>query len=53
VDFDKLERQLAALEAHPEAAVAYSWTQTIDEQGHWLIDTIRYFLKEMFMLNFS
>jgi glycosyltransferase involved in cell wall biosynthesis len=33
---DKLARQLAALEAHPEAAVAYSWTQTIDEQGHWL-----------------
>jgi glycosyltransferase involved in cell wall biosynthesis len=33
---DKLERQLAALEAHPEAAVAYSWTQTIDERGHWL-----------------
>jgi GT2 family glycosyltransferase len=33
---DKLERQLAALKAHPEAAVAYSWTQTIDERGHWL-----------------
>ena len=33
---DKLERQLAALETHPEAAVAYSWTQTIDDQGHWL-----------------
>jgi GT2 family glycosyltransferase len=33
---DKLERQLAALESHPQAAVAYSWTQTIDERGYWL-----------------
>lgn len=33
---DKLERQLAALESHPEAGIAYSWTQLIDEQGHFL-----------------
>ena len=33
---DKLERQMAALEAHPEAAVAYSWTQSIDDQGQLL-----------------
>lgn len=33
---DKLELQLAALQAHPEAGVAYSWTYTIDEKGKLL-----------------
>lgn len=33
---NKLEAQLAALKAHPEAAVAYSWTDCIDEQGQFL-----------------
>ena len=33
---DKLERQLAALEQHPQAGVAYSWTSFIDEQGQFL-----------------
>ncbi|MEJ1937980.1 glycosyltransferase, partial [Nostoc sp. NIES-2111] len=33
---DKLELQLAALNAHPEASVAYSWTYTIDEKGELL-----------------
>ncbi len=31
---DKLETQLKALEAYPDAAVAYSWTNSIDESGH-------------------
>lgn len=30
---DKLELQLAALQQHPEAGVAYSWTHFMDEQG--------------------
>ncbi len=30
---DKLEAQLAALQKHPEAGVAYSWTNFMDEQG--------------------
>jgi glycosyltransferase involved in cell wall biosynthesis len=30
---DKLELQLAALQVHPEAGVAYSWTHFIDEKG--------------------
>jgi|SRR5919199_1486969 glycosyltransferase involved in cell wall biosynthesis len=30
---DKLELQLAALQQHPEAGVAYSWTYYMDEQG--------------------
>lgn len=33
---DKLERQLAALKVHSEIAIAYSWTQSINEQGHLL-----------------
>jgi glycosyltransferase involved in cell wall biosynthesis len=33
---DKLERQLAALQANPEAAVAYSWTDYIDESNKFL-----------------
>ncbi|NEP15203.1 MAG: glycosyltransferase [Symploca sp. SIO2C1] len=33
---DKLEAQLAALEANPQAAVAYSWTNCIDEAGKFL-----------------
>jgi glycosyltransferase involved in cell wall biosynthesis len=30
---DKLESQLTALQQHPEAGVAYSWTYFMDEQG--------------------
>ena len=30
---DKLELQLATLQRHPEAGVAYSWTLFMDEQG--------------------
>jgi glycosyltransferase involved in cell wall biosynthesis len=30
---DKLEAQLKALQENPQAAVAYSWTQCIDESG--------------------
>lgn len=30
---DKLELQFAALQQHPEAGVAYSWTHFMDEQG--------------------
>jgi len=33
---DKLETQLAALQANPQAAVAYSWTDWIDESGQFL-----------------
>ncbi|NEP60708.1 MAG: glycosyltransferase [Symploca sp. SIO2G7] len=33
---DKLELQLQALQANPEAAVAYSWTDCIDEAGQFL-----------------
>jgi glycosyltransferase involved in cell wall biosynthesis len=33
---DKLEMQFAALQNHPEAAVAYSWTDYISESGEFL-----------------
>lgn len=33
---DKLELQLAALQKHPEAGVAYSWTYNMNEQGQLL-----------------
>lgn len=33
---DKLEAQLKALHDHPRAAVAYSWTDYIDESGKFL-----------------
>jgi glycosyltransferase involved in cell wall biosynthesis len=33
---DKLEAQLKALQANPEAAVAYSWTDYIDESNQFL-----------------
>ncbi len=33
---DKLEAQLRALEASPQAAVAYSWTDCIDESSQFL-----------------
>ncbi|NEP15204.1 MAG: glycosyltransferase [Symploca sp. SIO2C1] len=33
---DKLELQLQALQENPEAAVAYSWTDCIDEAGEFL-----------------
>ncbi len=33
---DKLEAQFKALQDHPEAVLAYSWTDYIDEQGQFL-----------------
>lgn len=42
---DKLERQFLALKENPKAAVAYSWTQTIDEQGNPLHKYHPVFLK--------
>jgi glycosyltransferase involved in cell wall biosynthesis len=33
---DKLEKQLKALQANPQAALAYSWSDWIDESGHFL-----------------
>ena len=33
---DKLAAQLDALQTHPEAAVAYSWTDYLDEAGKWV-----------------
>jgi GT2 family glycosyltransferase len=42
---DKLERQLLALKENLESAVAYSWTQTIDEQGSLLHKYHPVFLK--------
>jgi glycosyltransferase involved in cell wall biosynthesis len=33
---DKLEAQLIALQTNPKAAVAYSWTDLIDESGQFL-----------------
>lgn len=33
---DKLEAQVAALAQHPAAAVAYSWTDYVNEQGKFL-----------------
>ncbi|HBE17483.1 MAG TPA: glycosyl transferase family A [Cyanobacteria bacterium UBA11149] len=33
---DKLESQFKALQENPEAAVAYSWTNSIDETGNFL-----------------
>ncbi|MBK4732784.1 glycosyltransferase [Oxynema sp. CENA135] len=33
---DKLEKQLAALQEHPDAAAAYSWTDYIDESSQFL-----------------
>ena len=33
---DKLEAQLQALQEHPEAAVAYSWTDYIDQSSQFL-----------------
>jgi glycosyltransferase involved in cell wall biosynthesis len=33
---DKLEAQLKALQENPKAAVAYSWTDWIDESSQWL-----------------
>lgn len=33
---DKLEAQLNALQTHPNAAVAYSWVDFIDESGNFL-----------------
>jgi glycosyltransferase involved in cell wall biosynthesis len=40
---DKLESQLAVLEEHPEAGVAYSWTYFIDEHGKSLFPGTRIF----------
>ncbi|NER34466.1 MAG: glycosyltransferase [Oscillatoria sp. SIO1A7] len=33
---DKLESQFRALQENPQAALAYSWTDYIDESGQWL-----------------
>ncbi|HEY9646792.1 MAG TPA: glycosyltransferase [Chroococcidiopsis sp.] len=33
---DKLEAQLQQLENHPQAAIAYSWTNCIDDRGKFL-----------------
>ena len=33
---DKLESQFRALQENPQAAIAYSWTDYIDESGQWL-----------------
>jgi glycosyltransferase involved in cell wall biosynthesis len=33
---EKLEVQLEALQSSPDAAVAYCWSDCIDESGHWL-----------------
>lgn len=33
---DKIERQIEALNHHPRAGVAYSWTAFVDEQGEYL-----------------
>lgn len=33
---DKLQAQYDALEANPDTAVAYSWTDYIDAEGNWL-----------------
>ncbi|MFB2895268.1 glycosyltransferase [Aerosakkonemataceae cyanobacterium BLCC-F50] len=33
---DKLEAQLKALQENPQAAVAYSWTDLIDEEGNFI-----------------
>ncbi|WP_016878606.1 glycosyltransferase [Chlorogloeopsis fritschii PCC 9212] len=33
---DKLELQLQALQSHPQASVAYSWTNCIDEKSQFL-----------------
>ncbi|OUL37626.1 glycosyl transferase family A [Nostoc sp. T09] len=34
---EKLEAQLKALQDNPQASVAYSWTNYIDEQGNFLV----------------
>ncbi len=34
---DKLETQLRALQDNPQASVAYSWTDYIDEQGNFIV----------------
>ena len=54
---DKLELQLTALQQHPEAGVAYSWTYYIDEQGKSLYPGIRLFYEgnvhaELLLRNF-
>ncbi len=54
---DKLEAQLQALITHPEAAVAYSWTDCIDEAGNFLyhgmhISPSGYVLGDLLLQNF-
>lgn len=54
---DKLEKQLAVLEANPEAGVAYSRTSFIDTQGNFLYncDPVSFegnVLKELLLANF-
>jgi glycosyltransferase involved in cell wall biosynthesis len=42
---DKLELQLLALQQHPEAGVAYSWTYFMDEQGKSSIPGVSIFFE--------
>ncbi|WP_204106044.1 MULTISPECIES: glycosyltransferase [Spirulina sp. CCY15215] len=54
---DKLEAQLQALENNPEAAVAYSWTDYIDDRGNWVRSGLHLspqgnVLSELFLHNF-
>ena len=54
---DKLEAQLQALQEHPEAAVAYSWTDCIDELGQFSrrgshISAIGYVYSELCLIDF-
>jgi len=54
---DKLELQIAALQQYPEAGVAYSWTNLIDEKGEFLhagepIDFTGNVYKELLVRNF-
>lgn len=54
---DKLEAQLCALKSHLNAAVAYSWTNFIDESGNILhsgsyISASGYILAELAVVNF-
>lgn len=54
---DKLEAQLQALENNPQAAVAYSWTNYIDEKSNWVRSGLHLspqgnVLSELFIHNF-
>ena len=54
---NKLQAQFQALQKHPEAAVAYSWTDRIDEQGNYLrqgghLSVSGHVLAELLIANF-